>query len=68
MPEVPEILAPVAKLTRKESDLREVDSLLTRAILLLDRNVCEEQVQELLGLKARMKLKNLKGKMSSEKS
>ena len=44
MPEVPGILAHMAKLTRKESDLREVDSLLTRAILLLDRNACEEQV------------------------
>jgi len=68
MPEVPGILACMAKLTRKESDLREVDSLLTRAILLLDRNACEEHVQELLSLKVRMKLKDLKGKIGSERS
>ncbi len=44
------------KRTQKQSDLREVSSLVTRAILLLDRNGCEEQVEDLLRFKVRMRL------------
>ena len=39
------------RLTQKARDLQEVSGLLTRAILLLDRNHCAEQVDELLGFK-----------------
>ena len=39
------------RLTQKERDLQEIGGLLTRAILLLDRNHCAEQVDELLGFK-----------------
>ena len=57
MPEVREILTRmVKKATQKQRDLREVGSLLTRAILLLDRSGCEEQVENLLRFKVRMRL------------
>ena len=56
MPEFSGILAPMTKRTQKQSDLREVNSLVTRAILLLDRNGCEEQVEDLLRFKVRMRL------------
>jgi len=42
-------------LTKVERDLREANSLLTRAVLLLDRNFLENEVQSLLELKTALR-------------
>lgn len=54
-------------LTKIERDLREANSLLTRAVLLLDRNFLENEVQSLLELKTTLrKLQICKGKRLQE--